>query len=658
MNLLSQDKKQTLVQRHFSEVLRKNLPLELIYCLSEYCVDNNIISNEIFDHAKKLIEKGYNEKDVFVMIKDCCERGAPLSSLDKNPNGLITPNYFVLNQPVQIGRGPNGETFSRVMNPAVAGISFQQAQSENYEQMKDERELLRRQQEIDQDLYKQRRQNEEEERHIMKMIELKRNENTVQISTNPFVSQTAPEGTGFNTGNLTHLDYAAIFVAKKHVVREKKRRDSDTVVLYMWDDEEHLYSKISQKQLTATLKSFWPENLVENNTAIERLANTIRYKLAPELDNSELHIADGNQTFFPNGYFDIKSGHFCPCDTSAWFHNFCFTYDYDENAPNPEYFDQILGQIFEYDETKVKLAYQIIGALISEVRSLKEIYVFQGVTNSGKTTLASIILKLLHKSERKKLNSVKEITDDTIKNLSKSIKVLCIKDSGQEALKVNSVSYLKSYASGDFDEDEIYFTMLLQTNNPIYSDKFGKIEKALHDRFLVLPFAKDMKTAHVDNQVDPIQDFIDCHFETEKYGIVKKALCALHEVMAHRKRFVYRFPLNGCVGETVSGLPTESENRSSEVSSVTDKKNILKNFIEDHFDVIEPTVFQANPIEGIPAQHLVTLVSKNFPHVFGNANANSLGKILTQIKIFDQLVETRDFENKRYYNLRLIIDSD
>ena len=578
MNLLPQDKREILVNRCFNDFGRKNLPLKLTYYLSEYCIDNDIMPNEIFDHAERLIEKGYIEDEAFVMIKDYCERGDSLSSLDQIRNDLINPNCLALNQPVQIGKGSNGETLSRVMNPAVAGISFQQAQAENYEQMKDYRELSRRQQEIDQDLDKQRRRNEEEERHITKMIEIKRNEHTVQISTNSFVSQTAPEGTGFNTGNLTHLDYAKMFVAEKHVVREKKRRDSDTVVLYMWDAEEHLYSKISQKQLTATLKSFWPENLVESNAAIERLADTIRYKLAPELDKSKLHIADGNQTFFPNGYFDIKSGQFFPCDTSAWFHNFCFTYDYDENAPTPDSFDQILGQIFDYDETKIKLAYQIIGALISEVRFLKEIYVFQGVTNSGKTTLASIILKLLHKSERKKLNNVKEITDDTIKNFSKSVKVLCIKDSGQEALKVNSVSYLKSYASGDFDEDEIYFTMLLQTNNPIYSDKWGKIEKALHDRFLVLPFAKDMKTEYDDDdQVDQIQDFLDNHFENERYGIVKKALCALHEVVVHGKRFVHRFPLNGCVGETVNDLPTESENRSNEVSSVIDKKNILKN---------------------------------------------------------------------------------
>lgn len=156
------------------------------------------------------------------------------------------------------------------------------------------------------------------------------------------------------------------------------------------------------------------ENDIPNDSKIEQFIKQIRYKLSLDLNKSGLNIADGNQTFFPNGYFDIKSGNFCPCNTVEWFHNFCIPYDYDENASNPDSFDQILSQLFDGDETKIKLAYQIIGALISEVRSLKEIYVFQGVTNSGKTTLASIINKLLDKHERKKLNSMTEITDDAL----------------------------------------------------------------------------------------------------------------------------------------------------------------------------------------------------------------------------------------------------
>lgn len=626
---------------YFQQFLNKGFILSVAIDMTNYCINYNITPDIIFGYINELTMKGYHLDNTLYMILNCVKNGQPLSTLDNRP----------IVQPIQLIKGPNGEPLSRVIDPRAAGVSFKQAQVLNYENMKNEQKLSRRQQEIEQDLYKQRKQNEEEERHAAKMMEIQRNATIVQLQQ-PFVGNQIPQvGTVSGTENLTPLDYATKFVAEKHIVCENKRRDTDDVVIYMWNEKAHIYLKISQNRLRTELKSFWPENLVGSNATIEQLANTIRYKLAPALDDSELQIADGNQTFFPNGYFDIKSGNFCPCDTVEWFHNFCIPYDYDENASNPDNFDQILSQLFDGDETKIKLAYQIIGALISEVRSLKEIYVFQGVTNSGKTTLASIILKLLDKHERKKLNSVTEITDDALKKLSKSVRVVCIKDSGQEALKVNSVSYLKSYASGDFEEDEIYFTMLLQTNNPIYSDKSGNIEKALHDRFLVLPFAKDMKTGLGDTQVDPIQDFMDNHFEKEKRGIVKKALEALHEVMSSGKRFVHRFPLNECVGGTINVSRPERENTSKELSTGIDKMNELHKLIETCFDVVDFANFQANPKECVKAQDLLEIVKKKLP-VFGQASVNSLGKNLNGMRVADKTIEKVESDGKTYYNLR------
>lgn len=629
------------IEKFMSEDLDRRLAIDL----ANACLEKKHTPEELVPYIQRLMVEGLDKISAYRSILYYLKEGNSLSYLKQFVNNAPScyPSnaiQYAPNQPVQIGLGPNGETLSRVMDPNVAGVSFKQAQDLNYKKRKD-----------DQDRRHKRLSNEEEERHFAAMLEIKRNAHSISIQQSSIGSQIPQVETGSITEKLAPVDYAKKFVAEKHIVREKKRRDTDDVVLYMWDEEEHLYSKISQKKLMATLKSFWPENLVDSNAAIERLANTIRYKLAPVLDNSELQIADGNQTFFPNGYFDIKSGNFCPCDTSAWFHNFCIPYDYDENASNPDNFDQILSQLFDDDETKIKLAYQIIGALISEVRSLKEIYVFQGVTNSGKTTLASIILKLLDKHERKKLNSVTEITDDALKKLSKSVRGVCIKDSGQEALKVNSVSYLKSYASGDFEEDEIYFTMLLQTNNPIYSDKSGNIEKALHDRFLVLPFAKDMKTALGDTQVDPIQDFLDNHFEHEKCGIVKKALRALHEVMANRKRFVHRFPLNECIGGTINVSRPERENTSKELSTGIAKKNELHKLIETCFDVVDFANFQANPKECVKAQDLLEIVKKKLP-VFGQASVNSLGKNLNGMRVADKTIEKVESDGKTYYNLR------
>ncbi len=59
----------------------------------------------------------------------------------------------------------------------------------------------------------------------------------------------------------------------------------------------------------------------------------------------------------------------------------------------------------------------------------------------------SIILKLWHKKEYKKINSINELSKNEFKSLEKSVKLICVKDSGQEALRVNNAGTLKAYSS-------------------------------------------------------------------------------------------------------------------------------------------------------------------------------------------------------------------
>ena len=71
---------------------------------------------------------------------------------------------------------PDGKKMiSRVMNLAEAGVSFEDVQSENYGQLKDKRELLRRKEEFEQDLDKKKRENEPEVEHQRALKELPTN---------------------------------------------------------------------------------------------------------------------------------------------------------------------------------------------------------------------------------------------------------------------------------------------------------------------------------------------------------------------------------------------------------------------------------------------------------------------------------------------------
>ena len=550
---------------------------------------------------------------------------------------------------------PNGKMISRVMNVAEAGVSFENAQSENYEKLKDKRELSRRKEEFEQDLDKKKRENELDIQHQQALKEIKDQSGTVNLDT----GQILPAGTSAVNDRKTLLNLLYKFTVDKHIVLENKRRDTDDVVVYMWNEDEFIYFKISLQRLRTEIKEFfykngWTESFPATDNKVAEYADMIKTIVAPTLDKSGLKIADGNQTFFPNGYYDIRKGEFIPCNTKSIFHTFCIPYNFDENAPDPEKFDEILNQTFVEDKDRVPLMYQVIGALISDVRSLKYIYVFQGGSHCGKTTVASIILRLLDKKEVKKLNTINEITGDNLKRLAKSVKVVCIRDSGQEALRVNSVSYLKSYTAGDIDEDDIYFTMLLQTNNPIYSDKAGNVEKALQNRLLVVPFEHDFSSSKNDNSLDEEQDDIaevykNKYFDREKQGIVRKALEALHGVMKNGRRFIHRYPLNECVGKAVA--PSNPIVLLNEPAK--DKGQLLKEFIENHYNLIDSESFQRDPRSGTDAPTFFKMVSIMMPNTF--ANANSLGKTLKEITIFGSQIETKDFSDTRYYNIRLDI---
>ena len=237
---------------------------------------------------------------------------------------------------------PNGKMISRVMNPADAGISYEQAQSENYGELKDKRELSRKEKENKLAVEQARALYIEEEEHKRALKEINDQSGTVNLDTGQFI----PAGTSAGNDRQTLLNLLYKFTVDKQIVLENKRRDTDDVVVYMWNEDDFIYFKISLPRLRTEIKEFFYKNgLTERFPAtdnkIAEYADIIKTMLAPTLDKSGLKIADGNQTFFPNGYYDIRKGEFIACNTKGIFHTFCIPYDFDENAPEPEKFEEM-----------------------------------------------------------------------------------------------------------------------------------------------------------------------------------------------------------------------------------------------------------------------------------------------------------------------------
>lgn len=494
-----------------------------------------------------------------------------------------------------------------------AGLSFEDDQKLNFTEAEYDQKLRYKCDENRETERHTKASNEEAERHAERMREINsdlsgRQANIINSFLNP--NATGNSSIHENDSNLDYCKFARLFIEETSLVKEALRRDTYQWIYYCWDEDEHIYCQVKEKVIRGWFKDFVREKVEPNLIPVEsRLDNAfdtiIGYRKdgIPIIENSGLAVANGNQTFFPNGYFDAKKGEFISMETKKWFHKFCMPYTYNEDAPEPVFFNGVLSQIFDDDKIKIELTYQIIGALISDIRNLKYLYVFQGVTGSGKTTLASIILKLLHKKEYKKINKINDLSQNEFSSWEKSVKLVCVKDSGQEALKVNTVGTLKAYVSGDFDEDDVYFNILLQTNNAIYSDKSGTIEEALHDRLLVLPFANNLKDSSEKNLAE---EFIEHHFEEEKQGIVKKALEALHGVISNGKNFAYRFPLNKVIGRTLlAGAPEKRKQQFIEACDNLDKDGALKFCVQSDFEFIPKDEFTANPKSGIkPADFL------------------------------------------------------
>lgn len=457
------------------------------------------------------------------------------------------------------------------------------------------------------------------------------------------------------------IDYDALaknFIQQNHLV--KTELDGEFIV-YHWDNESKRYIRFRSKEtLTNVLNSYAYEvygsgvDIVK--TQLDSTVNKMLYSFIPKL-SAELEfpkLSSEMQVFFKNGYYDFQQRNFVETDTSGYFHIFSLPFEYDASAKSPRIFDKMLTAMFDNDRVKKKLAYQIIGAILSNV-PLKYVFLLQGVSNGGKSTFAECIVRHFGEDEVKFLGVMDEVTESSVKSFKKYFKLLYIDEVPQSKWTKGTVSYIKSRSRGigklGFPDHKI----LLSTNYPILFPTVDGKDTSVENRIIVLPFGKDMKVAEnaenlTEEERQEFQDaknFLDEHFELERQGIVKKALEAFQEVLEEDKNFITNFPLNECVIAQAS-----SDNKNS-----VDKIRELQKFIETNFESVDFEEFEKNPVEkGITPDYLLDLVNEALPNLFGSKQA--LGKVLREVVIDGDNVRYKDLSDKRYYNLRYLKDEE
>ena len=447
----------------------------------------------------------------------------------------------------------------------------------------------------------------------------------------------------FSQSDVAQIDFFNLekdFIVEFHLVRVEHDGDPE---VYRWDESAYKYVAFStlnalEGYATSYVYKKCGPRADFSDTDVDKMVRRLRYETAPILGKPEApKVSNEMQVFFPNGYYDLRAKCFCPMDTTRYFHLFCMPFPYQEQAGEPSIFESICLRIFDGDDQKLKLTYQIIGAIISHV-NLKYVFVFQGEKHGGKTTLMKCIRMLFNPDEIKLVGSMREISDGKGFRTEKKVRLLTV-DDANEKWNDNVVSYLKTRSSGTSDESSAGFKILLNTNYTITMKTADGRDSSIDTRIIVLPFDKDLKESG-DSDPQFIKDYFKNQYEAERPGIVKKALEAFDEVLRSNETFSPQFPLNGVIsGSNNVGIVVAPEER----------ENLLFRIVDENFDFVDSDQFLAEPKTGMLAKHVYNYINGEQPNLVSRP-----AELSKQLKnLFAKKFASREYADKTYFNLRL-----
>ena len=398
-----------------------------------------------------------------------------------------------------------------------------------------------------------------------------------------------------------------------------------------------------------------------SNTKLEDAVNRMINNSVPLLgEGCEVKPSNEMKDIFKNGWYDLATSKFYSEDTRKYFHPDCLPYSfeaYDQSLLFTELgFDKFLNYIIDGDESRIKLLYQIIGAILSDV-PLKNIFVFQGVSNGGKSLLSNFIIRLRDSSDVELVGSINEINASKSKSYEGRTRLLYIDDAPNEKWSDATISYLKTRSSGISRVKESSFKILLCTNYSIFYKTEDGRDYSMDSRIVLLPFAKDLKAASkLDNGLDFLVRYIQGEvFDQEKPMIAMKALFYFREVLANNREFAIRYPLNAYVvssrfdrASVGSNLTEENAKNCIEIKlnrqAISDKNLHLLNFLRENFELSD------DEKNFMTAEQILSYVRQSMPDT--NGRVNEVGKPVKAV-FGEACCLDKRIDGKICYRLRL-----
>lgn len=152
--------------------------------------------------------------------------------------------------------------------------------------------------------------------------------------------------------------------------------------------EDGYYKPVSLQQLT--YKEL--PRIHKDHKIAERVESNLR--LEDTISLSQNDLASDRYINFKNGVYDIETRELLPHSKDLLFVN-QVPYNYNPEAPKCEILEAFFKNAVEDDYELRKLLIQIAGVMISDIRTFKRIFYFNGEKDTGKSTFCAILQKLL-----------------------------------------------------------------------------------------------------------------------------------------------------------------------------------------------------------------------------------------------------------------------
>ena len=421
--------------------------------------------------------------------------------------------------------------------------------------------------------------------------------------------------------NMNIKELVKEFIKEKLLVKLRGQQFRNGRGFFIRNKELNKHEFVEDKELKYLFNEYIFDNFgIEEDVPqknLERAWMQLQSSI-PALQISDLRKMTEYQLIFFDGVYDLNSGEFKFLNGTKIFNDVSFLMNWSQTEEETPAFDALLLDIFDGDELKINLTYEFIGAMLSTVPTLKKIFIFQGLSQAGKSRLARIICALFDEGEVVFLDRLADINQDYIQKNLNNCRLIYIDEASDKKILPAQASTLKTIANGCRCAK-----ILIGTNHALYTGDNGFVEPALLNRFAVLPFEKPMENT------DPnVSAFEDVFFEKEKNSIIKKSLLCFRNMLA-RGFFCKEFHVNEVI--TVE-------------KTIDEKDEQLRNFLFGNYEITS-AIMPETTADSIAAQ-----VNRVLRGVVKN-NA-SLGKKLSEI--YGDKLQSQHLSRGMAYNLRKV----